>query len=373
MATEVSAELLAQIDAALAADKVIEAIRLYRVATQADLLSGRRFVEARRSMLEPVRAVPPTVPAPVQRYLDSGHARRGELFGYWRNARRDWCVLVMFQRQPQALFELGVFAETIAHWGHDLGGRTATVDDLRGALSTGGFAGAEWGDDAHATAQLRARLRALLPRIAAPPAVAGSVTPSRTAIRVLDGPRFERDWLYLPVRVDGDWWQLRAARAVSEQALAGGSLPLTDVESGKVWPQAAGPLLWSLCCSDCSIASMQAGAADTLFSDLEAQPPNWEALAPAVQMAWFELLLLVDVSTHRRSALPWWLQALAAERSASVGLLGPAAARLLSRHAPELRRLFAENRLLDDINSILELAGTAAADSHWLVGWEPGT
>ena len=188
-------------------------------------------------------------------YLDSGFARRGELIGHWRSARHDWCVLVMFQRQPRALFELGVFAETIAHWGHDLNGRTATLDELRDALSTAGFAGAEWGDAAGVPAQLHARLRELLPPVAVRPTAASSATPSRTAIYVLDGQRFERDWLFLPSQVDGDWWQLHAARAATAQALLDESFPLTVVEPGMAWPQAAGLLLWTVCCGECSIGA----------------------------------------------------------------------------------------------------------------------
>lgn len=165
MATEPDAELLSRIDAALADQQVIEAIRLYREAMQVSLIEGRRFIEARKALLPsaaPAEHIGDAVPEQVRRYLDTGHARSGELLAWWRNPRGDFCVLVRYASTPQPLFEIGVFPPVVGHWGHDLNGLRCDLPQLVDALMGEGFFGAEWGRGHPVVATISVALHASL-------------------------------------------------------------------------------------------------------------------------------------------------------------------------------------------------------------------
>jgi hypothetical protein len=382
MSTGLRAELLTEIDAALIEQRMIEAIRIYRQETGVTLAEARDFVEVRQRALGPLRlleagAAVATLPGDVQRYLDSGHARKGELFGWWRSPRADWCVLVRYANEPQAMFEIGVFPPAIGHWGHDLHGLRCTAIELAAALDGGGFAGAEW-DGPKIVAELRQRLRGISSTSDSASKLRATPRPSCSTVFVLDGACFERDWLCLIPPLDPVWWAPRRLRVANDAELIelAGLLPGRYLEQGNSAIECsseAGPMLWALCHEECLRESVQAQSSDTLFADIESHPPDWRGLSIGTRPAWNTLLALVDIAARRRDALPWWLQAAAEYSTASIGLLGPSDTRRLSQCATELLDLFVDRPEQPDIAACLKLCSRAAQESHWLLGWEAGT
>lgn len=381
MPADLASNVIAEIDAALAAQRQIEAMRLYRDATQSTLVEARDFVEARQRELAIAGTDQDTaivIPDAVQRYLDSGYARRGELVGWWRSPGGDWCVLVCYASSPVPLFEIGIFASGIGHWGHDLHGHTCTRSELDQALCGAGFYRAEWGEDGLVVAWLRERLQRSALLMPPRTATRGPARPSRSGVFLLDGERFEREWLNLPARVDARWWEPRRQRiAADSDLLELASVINIDCAQPQNVPLNlgvdAGPLLWSLCHEECARESVLAESSDTLFADLESQPPPWRDLAVAAQPAWNILLAMIDIGARQRRFLPWWLKAAAEQSTASVGLLSPLDTRRLLPSASELQGLFATHAAQLDIASRLQLCARAAQGGHWVLGWEPGT
>jgi len=379
MTNTLDAQLLAEIDAALAAQRMFDAIRIYRQATQISLADARVFIETRQALVSataaPVSAQAESTPAEIERYLQSGHARTGDLIAWWRSPRGDFCVLVRYAITPQVEFELGVFPAVVGHWGHDLNGLTCGLADLQRALSGSGFAGAEWGVGNPIVANIRMALSVAKAQPSTPSCE--RARPSRSAVFLLDGERFERDWLYLPTQLDPAWWEPRRQQIAADSELAELAMELAiDFQTPAVATfnatPAMGPLLWALCHRECASDSVLADSSDSLFADLEAQPPAWSTLSAAAQPAWSTLLAMVDCSAHRRAMLPWWLQAAASHSAASVGLLSAIDCRLLHRFASELHALFGGHLAQADIAARLLMCERAAAANDWVLGWEAG-
>jgi hypothetical protein len=371
--------LLAKIDGALAGQRMFEEMRVYRLAMQASMTEARAFVEARQALLStgsaPVLAPANATPAEVQRYLQSDHARAGNLIAWWRGPRGDYCVLVRYATTPQAKFELGVFPAVVGHWGHDLNGLTCDLADLQRALAGNGFTGAEWGAGNPVIASIQAALDAGQTKQAAPSPE--RARPNRSVLFLLDGERFERDCRYLPTQLDPSWWEMRRQEIAADSELSELASELSiefqypAVAAFNAGP-AIGPMLWTLCHRECAGAEVLAESSDSLFADLEARPPGWRSLSPAVLPAWNTLLAMVDCSARRRDCLPWWLQAAASHSSASVGMLSAVDCRLLHHFADPLHALFNEHPAQADIFARLELCARAAAGNHWVLGWEQG-
>lgn len=257
------------------------------------------------------------VPDTVTRYLSSGFARAGDLIAWWRSRRGDWCVVVRYDPEPR--FELGVFPES-GNWAHDLNGATLDRDGLARMLAHDHF-GTDWRDDPEAATRLQ--------EAATEPTQPGS----RTTLIALDAARFEADFLFLPPD---------AARDPA--------------------------VIWTRCRESVATQAHTIQAIDTLFADMDANPPNRSALNGAETVAADLFRKTVDVAARYKASLPWWLAA--AGHSAGVGLLTPVEVRFVARHADALRRGLVA---FDDVDALLSLIEAAAARGDWVAGWEPGT
>jgi hypothetical protein len=386
-----------EIEAAWSADRSFEAVRLYRLVTGATVADAYEAVQAYLAKRTPTM---PTASAKavddrqgdderVQRYLDSGHARRGELVGHWRNRAGDICVLVLFQREPTPQFELGVFPVEVGNWGHQLNGCSLHLPELEAALAgQRELPGADFAGDVGVTAALRDRLAALRPRPSSPvPASAPSVgvphwRASRTRLFTLAASVFEDEFLYLPERITPAVWNgVRAAipgnAAMQEYCdeLPAGTLALSA--GSEHLERAATPLLWMHCLARCDARAITIGSLDTLFADLAAARVDMSAWTSEVATVWPLWLAVVDVAGRRRELLPWWLRACGAQTDSAIGLLAPHEVRALARRLDVLLAALAEKGALQlsapDVSAISAVVHAAAEQGRWLVGWEPGT
>lgn len=375
------------IDAALRSDRMMEALRSYRENTGSELAEALRAIEARKATLASVAAAAADsqLPAMVQAYLDSGYARRGDLVGHWRNRHGDFCVLVLYQRQPVPMFELVVFPEKIGHWGHQLNGCLIDLEELEAALAEQrAVHGVEFGDDGASVAALRQRLAALFPAAPRPGAATGVVhwRASRTRLFALAAAPFERGFLLRPATLAAAEWSALLARAAEDGALAEqlDELPVAAralVAGEPNVAPVAQPLLWIDCVTRCQARAWTTNSCDTLFADLAARPLGAFADSPTLASAAALFCASVDVGALRRRQLPWWLQGTAAASDCAVGLLTPHELRAL---AGDLADLVAAARSaghwpLDttDTTELQDFVAAAAAEGCWLVGIEPGT
>lgn len=325
----------------------------------------------------------------VRRYLVSGHARRGELVGHWRNRSGDICVLVLFQREPVLRFELGVFPVEVGHWGHQLNGCSLELPEVEAALAgQRELPGADFACNDGIAAALHDRLAALRPRPSSPVPASASASgvphwrASRTRLFALAASVFEDEFLYLPERIAQAVWDgVRAAipsnAAMQEHCdeLPPGTLTL-GVDSEQ-FRRAAAPLLWMHCLARCDARAITIGSIDTLFSDLAATRVEVSAWTTAVATAWPLWLAVVDVGGRRRELLPWWLRTCGAQTDNAIGLLAPHDVRALARRVDVLLAALAEKGVLRlsayDVNATSAFVHAAAEQGCWLVGWEPGT
>jgi len=375
------------IDAALRSDRMMEALRSYRECTGAELAEALRAIEARKTTLAAAAAAAADsqLPAMVQAYLDSGHARRGDLVGHWRNRAGEFCVLVLYQREPVPMFELGVFPPEVGNWGHQLNGCSVSRGELDAALAgQRPLYGAEFADDSTTVAALRQRLAILFPAARAPVAAAGAVhwRASRTRLFALAAAPFERGFLLRPATLAAAEWSALLARAAEDGALAEQLHELPVAARALVAGEpnvapVAHPLLWIDCVSRCQARAWTTDSCDTLFADLAAQPLGDFADSPTLASAAALLYASVDVGALRRRQLPWWLQGTAAASDCAVGLLAPHELRAL---AGDLADLIAAARSAGswpltptDTTELQDFLAAAAAEGCWLVGIEPGT
>ena len=375
------------IDASLRGDRMMEALRSYREYTGVELAAALRAIEARKAKLAAVAAPAPeaSLPAMVQAYLDSGYARRGELVGHWRKRHGEFCVLVLYQRQPVPMFELGVFPEKIGHWGHQLNGTITDLGALEAAL-TGqrDWYGTEIADDDGRVAALRQRLAALFPATPRSAAATAAVhwRASRTRLFALTAAPFERAFLLRSATLAATEWSALLARAADDGALAEllQELPVAArslvAREPNVAPVAQ-PLLWIDCVTQCQARAWTVASCDTLFADLAARPLGNFAGSPALASAASLFGSSVDVAAHRRRQLPWWLQGTAAAGDCAIGLLTPHELRAL---ADALGDLVAAARSAGtwplttiDTAELQDFIAAATAEGRWLVGIEPGT
>ena len=371
------------IDAALRGDRMIEAIRSYREDTGSELADALRAIEARKALLAAV--ADPPLPAMVQAYLDSGHARRGDLVGHWRNRAGEFCVLVLYQRQPAPMFELGVFPPQVGHWGHQLNGCSVSRSELDAALAgQRALYGAEFADEGASVAALQQRLAVLFPATRAPTATTGAVhwRASRTRLFALAAAPFERGFLLRPATLAAAEWSDLLARAADDSALAEliDELPAAARALVAGEPNVAAvaqPLLWIDCVTRCQARAWTTDSCDTLFADLAARPLGEFTASPALAATAALFCASVDVGAQRRRQLPWWLQGTATASDCAVGLLAPHELREL---ADTLGDLIAASRTAGtwplsptDTSALYEFVAAAAAEGRWLVGIEPGT
>ena len=328
----------------------------------------------------------------IERYLASGFARPGEMVGHWRNARGDVCVLVMFQREPQALFELGVFKPEIGSWGHDLNGFTLSRQELEAAIDgQREIYGTDLAGLTHVREGLRVRLNALFaPKVAAKPVSQPATQPatvpywrsSHTVFFSLAAEPLEADFVYRPATMSNAAWLLflQAAAADSDMQEYCDALPAAALQRQPTTlriPLAAAPLVWMSCLQHCEARSVGVDSLDTLFADLACAPIDTDGIDPDLAMAWPIWLGLVDVATLRRAALPWWLGATATVTESAIGLLAPHEVRMLASHIDGVLQLVVEiggvELSASDRQAIAVFVREAAETQRWLVGLESGT
>ena len=323
----------------------------------------------------------------IQRYLQSGFARPGELVGYWRNSRGDVCVLILFQREPQPLFELGVFKPDIGSWAHEVNGFTLSQPELELAIKGQREI---YGTDLLALPQvceaLRKRLIVLFPvdtrpKSAAQTASVAAWRASRTMLLSLDAAPFEQDFLYRPPASTSQAWQamLQEAADNSEMQDYLAELPAAV----RVWPATSrsqtqtAPLVWLRCLQCCAAQSFIVDSVDTMFADLAAETVDTGVLEPDAAMAWPIWLGVADVAGLHRVRLPWWLALTGAVTECAIGLLAPHEVGQLARHIECLLQFTNQQTGLtinaEDTRAISNLVRAAASDRRWLVGMEPGS
>lgn len=377
-----------QIDEALRTNRLIEAIRLYRVATRSELAMATSTIRQRQASLHDVdSAVSPMsepLPEMVRHYLDGGHGRPGELVAQWRNRKGDHCVLVLYQRVPVPMFELGVFPP-VGHWGHDLNGAIYSLAEV-GQVVSGerAFYGADFGDDTQALATIRSWL-ATLTATPVKRQVIESVLrlrSSRTALYSLDGARFEHDFLFLPQQVPLDWWRETQALAATDgdlheciEELPAGAI--TEYPTSVSLGAGTGMVVWARSAIQCAATMTAIDELDTLFADLAAQPIDDQRFTPQTRTAYGLMRGAIDVAGLRRAQRPWWLDALAAQTTASIGLLAPHELRHIARHRDDMSAVLNTSEIPQamraDLDTVLTAITQAAAADRWLIGIEPGT
>lgn len=367
----------AMIDAAVAEQRQIEAIRLYREATGVALAVAIRALQDRASAASqhPQRLTAAAFDLLLQRYFDSGYARPGELWARWQNSTGDCCVLVQIQVVPEPRFELGVFAPGLAHWGHQLNGATLDLAQLRAALAGDGPAGADWRESPATAELLRRRLLDLTDTAPLRHSRTDGFA-AHTALIALRSEVFERDYRHLPALLSMTEWHALHARAMdcSEAAemLEAGTPPVGALSADRIeLAPASGPVIYALCIADCAASQHEIQASDTYFADLAASRIDSATLSPAAMAAWEIWLQLTDTAGQARHSLPWWLRATGSVRHVNVGLIDPGQAALLQRHQAELQTLLLPHAASVDTQRLFALVATAAEAGQWVLGYEP--
>lgn len=96
-----------------------------------------------------------TVPGTVSTYLHD-YAPKGRLIAYWRDASREYSVLVLYRHDGEFRFSVGAFPEVVGHWGHQLEGGDYSLEETQRQLDCG-----FWGADE----PLKERVRTLVARL----------------------------------------------------------------------------------------------------------------------------------------------------------------------------------------------------------------
>jgi len=366
----------AEIDAAIAGQSMMLAIRLYREATGAALAVAHATLQARVSASPPAPAIVPASGEPppvVARFLESGFARRGETWAWWRLANGDHCVLVRHAHGGGADFELSVFPEGSGSWAHDANGFTLGTTELAAAARAGTpLRNVAWPADGDALERVRRRLEGEAerePRVARP----GFLDHSRTAVfRLASGP-FEASWLRLQARLHESEWA-RVLHAIRAEPAAADLLD----EAGDcfsrdgIWvtPRAsASRAIWGACAAQCSRDGYVVEASDAYFRDLSTSRIPDAGGPEGFQVARFLFRKVVDLEDEDRGRLPPWMHAL--RGSLTPGLLSPGELRVLGANRVELQAWLEARAHPGDTHGILELMSEAARQGDWVVGLEP--
>lgn len=65
------------------------------------------------------------------------YAPKGYLIAYWLDQRREYNILVLYQRDDKCRFSVGAFPEVVGHWGHQLTGGDYSLEEIKGQLDYG--------------------------------------------------------------------------------------------------------------------------------------------------------------------------------------------------------------------------------------------
>lgn len=364
-----------EIDAAIAEDRMVDAIRMYRQATGSGIGPAVATLDARRQALN-VPATPsnvsPAAPPPVvlpgfdeqavqavQRFEASAFAPAGNRIAAWRNRRGEVCVL---HRLDAAQVVLNLLPAS-GHYGHDLHGYTRSVVDLIRQLKAGGeLDQADFG----ATPSVR---DSILRRLDADPSPSFGLVraPSRAVLYALDAARFESRYAYRGSWVTPDDWRavVRGAVAIPALAEALDDVAPATVAAAPFLPNATqARLILDLCIADCAVRELK--------FDHEAQFRDWESVhgdrIPALLLdAWFAFMRMFDIGGHLRVALPPWLD-LATRHSHSAALSAPGQVRFLAPRFPGLAAHLPPSADLVPLSSLLD---ASAGRGDWLLALSP--
>lgn len=364
----------ADIDAAIADGQMVDAVRLYRLATGSAigpavmLLNERKAVlgpktEAAADALAPTQQSKLTQPvldddalARIRTFEDSAYCPVGGRLAAWRNRHGELCVL---HRRDARSVEVNILPVS-GNYAHDLHGFSLSNEDLIARLEAGGelhpadFAG---------TTQIAALiLRQLAPTVV--PEARTFWQPSRATVLALDALRFEARYAFR-----GDYWSLAEWQGALERAARLPELaePLLDARAeptpteGFIPNTAQCNLLLHLCIAECAVDQVRLDS-EHFFADLASK--RLEDTPLGHRDAWSALIGLADVNHRRRNTLPPWLDR-ATRNGQLAGLSPPGMARFL---VPRLDGCLPPG---PDLDALWTFLAGAAGRGNWLLAMAP--
>lgn len=361
-----------EIDAAIRDNRLVEAIRLYRLATGSALAPAAALIQARQAAMagSPPTAEATTTPEPraskaldagaldlLQYFENSAFCPPGGRIAAWRNRAGELCAL---HRRDAHTLELNVIPGN-RQFGHDLHGYTLSLADLLQRLRAS--QALPMADFAEAAELGPLLLRQLTPE----PARTPRLSASRASLIALDAARFEAQFMFRGAIWSGPTWRAMLERAARHTSLREelDELRNDPSEGPSLLPNAPqSRLLLELCVMECGTGSYAL--------DHEAQFRDWachdDRKVPLPLLDAFATLQgWLDVEGARRSGLPPWLDQ-ATRHRLSVGLATPGLVRFLAPRWPDLG---AHLEAHHDLSGMSELLTAAAGRGDYVLALAP--
>jgi len=370
----------AEIDAAILDGRMVDAVRMYRLASGSAIGPAVLLLNERRDYLEttiPMPSVPVPGPAAeiaavaptasagldesalarIRAFEDSAFCPAGGRIAAWRNARGEVCVL---HRRDARTVEINLLPAS-GNYGHDLHGFSMGNEELVGRLQRGGSL--EPADFGGSTALSELILKQLAPML--DPVSHADWLPSRATVFALDALRFEARYAFRAESWTRAEWQGALDRASRFPGLADAlaEAEADGLPSGEAFAPtpAQSRLLLHLCIAECGVDRVQLDH-EHFFADLATR--RIEQVPPVHRDSWSALVGVADPTGHRRSSLPPWLDR-ATRGSQIAGLSPPGMARFL---VPRLEGCLPPGR---DLDALWPFLAGAAGRGNWLLGLAP--
>ncbi len=371
----------AEIDSAILDGRMVDAVRIYRLATASAIGPAVMLVNERRDHLETTipmstAEVPPRLPVPsptpvsvpiglddaaqarISAFEDSAFCPAGGRIAAWVNKRGEVCVL---HRRDAWTVEVNLLPAS-GNYGHDLHGFRMGNEELVGRLQRGGnLDPADFGESTTAPELI---LRQMVPMM--PPVTHGAWLASRATVFALDALRFEARYAFRAETWSRAEWQGaldRASRFPDLADVVAEAEGAPAIGEGFVLGLVQSRLVLHLCLAECGADQVRLDH-EHFFADLSTR--RVEQVPLAHRDGWSALMGLADPAGQRRAALPPWLER-ATRHSQIAGLNPPGMARFL---VPRLEGCIAPGADLDALWTFL--AG-AAGRNNWLLGLAPAS